>query len=304
MADEQQPTPFLAFLQSFLDDLPLVMQIYRLDGLMVATNRKSEQFWQAPRDVMVGRFNMLTDPQNVTLGVPAIFQEVAQGKSITLPPVPYDTEQTEFDTPASVRVWVEVTYIPIRGDHGSISYIGVTHRDVTEQVEQSTGLEINRQQVVEQLTAIGMARREIAAQQEEIARQRDTIRSLSTPVIQVWEGILTVPLIGMIDSLRATVVTENLLEAIVRVQAESVILDITGVNTVDTQVASYLLSAARACRLLGSEVVLVGISSEIAQTLVHLGVDLSTIVTRANLQAGIAWAFERQNLEVSRRRSN
>lgn len=297
---EQQPR-FLTLLQSFLDDLPVVMQVYQPEGLMVATNRMSEQFWKVPREVGVGQFNMLTDPQNVTLGVPAIFARVLQGETVTLPPVPYDTGQVGLNVPAGVQVWVDVTYIPIRDASGSIAYVGVIHRDVTAEVEQARGLQTDSNLVAEQLTAIELARQEMVAQQEEITHQREMIRSLASPVIQVWAGILTVPLVGLIDTQRAAAITEDLLEAIVHYQAESVILDITGVTTVDTQVANYLLSAARACRLLGSMVAVVGISNEVAQTMVHLGLDVSEIVTRANLQAGIAWAFERQNLVVSKR---
>jgi rsbT co-antagonist protein RsbR len=97
------------------------------------------------------------------------------------------------------------------------------------------------------------------------------------------------------------VITENLLEAIVRYQADIVILDITGVPVVDTQVANYLVTTTSACKLLGSRVVLVGIGGAIAQAMVHLGVDLSGIVTLANLQAGIAWTFDQLGLQVTRK---
>jgi rsbT co-antagonist protein RsbR len=106
------------------------------------------------------------------------------------------------------------------------------------------------------------------------------------------------PLIGAIDSRRSMTITANLLHTISQQRAQCVILDITGVPIVDTQIAQHLIHTAHACRLLGCEVVLVGIGIEIAQTLVQLGVELSTLVTLADLQAGIAWAFERRNLRV------
>jgi rsbT co-antagonist protein RsbR len=160
---------------------------------------------------------------------------------------------------------------------GHTSYVMALVNDVTAQMEQTQIIDAARQ---------------------EIEQQRETIRTLATPVAQVWEGILTVPIQGALDAERAMAMTENLLEAIVAHQAEQVILDITGVPVVDTQVANYLLTAAHACHLLGSEVALVGISSSIAQTIVHLGVDLSGIITHTNLQAGIAWALKRQGLVV------
>jgi anti-anti-sigma regulatory factor len=110
------------------------------------------------------------------------------------------------------------------------------------------------------------------------------------------------PLIGLIDAGRAARITQDLLEAIVRYRSDCVILDITGVATVDAEVASYLVSAARACRLLGSEVALVGVRIRVAQILVQLSVDLSEVITHANLQAGLAWAFERRGLRVTSRK--
>ncbi|NJM07874.1 STAS domain-containing protein [Candidatus Gracilibacteria bacterium] len=102
----------------------------------------------------------------------------------------------------------------------------------------------------------------------------------------------------MLDARRAIFVTENLLEAIVAHQCDIVIIDITGVPIVDTAAASSLLMTARAVALLGSRVVLVGVSAEVAQTLVHLGVDLSLFEIHANLQAGVAWAFAQLGLRV------
>ncbi len=283
----------IPFAQHILDGCPIPMQIYRTDGLMVATNRTSEQFWKAPREIMVGNFNMVTDPQNVELGIPRVFERVAQGEVVTLPPVVYDSSQLPF-LDESVRLWVEVIYFPIANDTGAIHYVGVIHRDVTGAIEHQERMEAAREEIDMQRTTI----QQLEAAHQEIAAQRQMIAVLSSPVIQVWEGILTMPLVGIIDARRATTITEALLEAIVHLQAECVILDITGVVEVDTQVASYLVSAARACQLLGCEVALVGIGSQIARTLVDLDINLAGIITRANLQAGIAWAFERQNLSV------
>ena len=110
------------------------------------------------------------------------------------------------------------------------------------------------------------------------------------PVIQVWENILLLPLIGALDSRRAGQVMERLLEAITRTNAQVVILDITGVAVVDTSVASYLVRSIQAAQLLGCQSLLVGIRPEIAQTLVGLGIDFSHITTRATLQSGLEYA--------------
>jgi rsbT co-antagonist protein RsbR len=138
----------------------------------------------------------------------------------------------------------------------------------------------------------------VVAQQEQQEMLLSTIRELSTPIIPVYEGILVLPLVGTIDSRRATEITERLLEAIAAQQAEIVIIDITGVSLIDTSTANHLLMTARAANLLGSRVVLVGIGAEIAQTIVHLGVDMQSLTPLADLQAGIAYALERIGLGI------
>jgi anti-anti-sigma factor len=140
--------------------------------------------------------------------------------------------------------------------------------------------------------------RTVSEQQQQQDQLRSTIRELSTPIIPVYEGILVLPLVGSIDSRRATEVTERLLEEIAAQQAEIVIIDITGVSLIDTSTANHLLMTTRAASLLGSRVVLVGMGAEIAQTIVHLGVELNSLVTLADLQAGIAYALERLGLGI------
>jgi rsbT co-antagonist protein RsbR len=134
-----------------------------------------------------------------------------------------------------------------------------------------------------------------ALQQQIIDAQRNALRELSTPLIPISHDVVIMPLIGTIDSGRAQQVLETLLEGVAQYQAELAILDITGVTVVDTQVAKALVSAAQAVRLLGARVMLTGIQPRIAQTLVHLGVDLGTIITRGSLQAGVAAALGQQS---------
>ncbi len=122
---------------------------------------------------------------------------------------------------------------------------------------------------------------------------------MSTPVIQVWEGVLAVPLVGTIDAARASRIMENLLNGIVRNQAEIVILDITGVPMVDTAVAHHLMKTIKAASFLGAQCVLVGISHETAISIVTLGLDLGGVVTRSNLQAGIEYALSERGFQVT-----
>ncbi|MFL6274925.1 MAG: STAS domain-containing protein [Blastocatellia bacterium] len=125
-----------------------------------------------------------------------------------------------------------------------------------------------------------------------IRQQQQDMLELSTPVVQIWDRIICLPLIGTLDSRRTQLMMERLLERIVKSRAEVAILDITGVPTVDTQVANYLIKTVTAVRLLGSTCIITGVGPAIAQTIVHLGIDLSGIITRNQLSDGIRLAFE------------
>jgi rsbT co-antagonist protein RsbR len=133
---------------------------------------------------------------------------------------------------------------------------------------------------------------------ETIARQRKTISELETPVIQVWDGILAVPIVGSIDTARAQDMNEALLNRIVETGSEIVLLDITAVPVVDTAVARHLLETVTAARLLGAEVLIVGLSARTAMTLVQLGLDLSGVVTRVSMAKGLALAFAKLGLQL------
>jgi rsbT co-antagonist protein RsbR len=121
---------------------------------------------------------------------------------------------------------------------------------------------------------------------------------LSTPVMQVWNGVVVAPLIGSLDSARTQQFMERLLSRIVETNSPVALVDIMGVPTIDTQTAQHLIETITAVRLLGSQVILTGVRPAIAQTLVHLGVNLSDILTRSSLSAGLLVAFNILNLEV------
>ena len=135
------------------------------------------------------------------------------------------------------------------------------------------------------------------AREEVILRQQQEIAELSTPVVELWNGILALPLIGTLDSARTQVVMENMLQAIVDRSAEIAIIDITGVPTVDTLVAQHLLKTIAAARLMGADCIISGIRPQIAQTMVHLGVELS-VVSKASLADALALALKRTGRTV------
>jgi len=132
-----------------------------------------------------------------------------------------------------------------------------------------------------------------------ISRQQQELLDLSTPVIKLWDGIVAVPLIGTLDSERTQVVMESLLEAIVENEATVAIIDITGVPTVDTLVAQHLLKAVAAARLMGTDCIISGIRPQIAQTIVHLGVDLGDVITKATLADALRIALAKRDLSVT-----
>jgi rsbT co-antagonist protein RsbR len=134
--------------------------------------------------------------------------------------------------------------------------------------------------------------------EEVIIRQQQEMMELSTPVVALWDRIVALPLIGTLDSGRTQTVMETLLQRIVETGAEIAIIDITGVPTVDTLTAQHLIKTVTATRLMGAECVISGIRPQIAQTIVHLGVDLSDVVTKSSLASAFSWALKRLNQTI------
>lgn len=162
----------------------------------------------------------------------------------------------------------------VRDSQGNVRWLEGFLEDITEQKRQKEAQESFQQQMIE--------------------AQQAALRELSTPLLPLADHVIAMPLIGTMDEERTQQVMETLLEGIARFQADMAILDITGIRVIDTQVAQALMRTAQAVKLLGARVVLTGIQPQIAQTLVHLGADLSGIVTRSTLQSGIAFALQEE----------
>jgi rsbT co-antagonist protein RsbR len=156
--------------------------------------------------------------------------------------------------------------------------------------------------VTELLDALGLhtARTYQRSREDVINRQQQDLLEISTPVVKLWDGILALPVIGTLDSARTQVVMETLLQRIVETEAELAIIDITGVPTVDTLVAQHLLKTVTAIRLMGADCIISGIRPQIAQTIVHLGVELGAVATKATLADAFALAIKRVGLNVTR----
>jgi len=133
---------------------------------------------------------------------------------------------------------------------------------------------------------------ELAEKLDLIEKQRKSIEELSTPIIKIWDRVLVLPLIGTLDTRRSQKLTESLLTDIALTQTKVAILDITGVPTVDSAVANHLMKTVSAVKLLGAECIITGIRPEVAQTIVHLGVELGDVETLSNLSEGLQWALQ------------
>jgi rsbT co-antagonist protein RsbR len=138
------------------------------------------------------------------------------------------------------------------------------------------------------------------SREEVINRQQEELLELSTPVVKLWDGILALPMIGTLDSQRTQIAMEALLQRIVDTGSEIAIIDITGVPTVDTLVAQHLLKTVTAIRLMGADAIISGVRPQIAQTIVHLGLDLQGIATKSNLADALAMALKRAGLVVTK----
>lgn len=141
----------------------------------------------------------------------------------------------------------------------------------------------------------------LATREDLITRQQQELLELSTPVVKLWDGILALPIIGTLDSARTQTVMENLLQTVVATNSKYAIIDITGVPTVDTLVAQHLLKTITAARLMGAECIISGIRPQIAQTIVHLGINLEDVITKAKLSDAFALALDRSGRTVTRK---
>jgi len=187
------------------------------------------------------------------------------------------------------------------------SFIFSLKQPVFDALRQELGQDANALaaetwRATELLDALGLLTAESFQKSREdmISRQQAELLELSTPVVQLWDGILALPLIGTLDSSRTQVVMQNLLDAIVKTRSDFAIIDITGVPVVDTLVAQHLLKTVAAARLMGAECLISGIRPQIAQTIIHLGVDLAGVVTKATLADAFAIAMRRIGYTVVR----
>lgn len=269
----------------------LSIGVYTREGHPVALNAGWEQFWGLDRNnfLKLG-YNVRRDPQLVSNGVAPFIERTYQGESLSYPRVDYDP--LKFAGMGS-RQWVSTFGVPVPDAGGHVEEAILLQFSIPEAAEidgKYTQL-LAEQQLLR--ASLEQRNQELETQLHLIESQQDAIQALRVPVIRVGEGVLCLPIVGVIDDIRASELLERLLEAITAQQATEVIIDITGVPAVDAQAASHLVSAASAARLVGAECALVGISPSIARTLVEIGVDLGSLSTHSTLAEGLSRAQAR-----------
>jgi PAS domain S-box-containing protein len=243
------------------------------EGNVASWNEGAQKFKGYRAEEIVGKnFSIFYTPEDIASGKPAQELKIAadQGR--------FEDEGWRVRKDGS-KFWANVTITALRDPDGSLRGFGKVTRDLTE-----------RKLVEEALKQ--------KAANEAISRRAQEILDISTPVVQVWEGVVLAPLIGSLDSQRTQQLMEKLLEAIVETRSSVALVDITGVPAVDTATGRHLVETMSAVRLLGANVILTGVRPAIAQTLVHLGVDLAGVTTRASLSAGLRTAMEILGLQI------
>ena len=194
---------------------------------------------------------------------------------------------------AGVRMFVSVNATPLRDETGIRGAIGV-FRDITERKRHEDELEAQRRELFDAERAKNEALERLQQSQAELIRKQQlALQELSTPVLDVWDGILTLPIIGTVDSSRSAQIMERLLGEIVTKRCRWAIIDVTGVEVIDTQTASHFLRIASAVELLGASCVLTGLRPAVAQTLVLLDVDLTQVRTLRSLKHGLRFCMQR-----------
>jgi anti-anti-sigma factor len=252
-----------ALLQGLLDHSPSAIFVKDIQGRVVLINRRYRAMLGLDTEQIIGVSEADLFPPHVARTRSDADQRVLTSRETV--------EFEEFlDTPDGLRAGIMIEF-PIADTHGNLIAIGGVWHDIT---------------------AIKQAEEENAYLQDQvIVAQHIALRDVSSPLCPLTDDVLLMPLVGAIDAERADLILRTLLEGVANQGARIAILDITGVPEMDAQVAAALLRAAQAVRLLGAQLVLTGISTEMARALVHLGADLSMLITRGSLQGGISYAF-------------
>lgn len=254
------------------DLAPRGVLLTRPDGTIVGINATASAMLGYTLEELQGRhFNTITHPDDTRNGVDAV-RAVLRGEAARV------ITQKRYIRKDGHAFWTQIDGMPIRDESGKILMFATYIEDITEQRRQD---ELRQKSEAEHLRL----------QQQIIATQRDALQQLSTPLIPIREGVLAVPLIGAIDRERAHQLLSTVLDGVSTERASMVIVDITGVVSIDGEVASLLARLAQSVKLLGAQVLLSGIRAEVAQRMIEIGVNLAGVQTVGSFQSAIAMAF-------------
>jgi PAS domain S-box-containing protein len=265
-AGETEGLSTQAFLAAIVETSDDAIYGKTLEGVVLSWNHGAERMYGYAAAEIVGRpVNILVAPSSPD-EVPQILEKIKRGERVDhFETVRVKKNGESFD--------VSLTVSPIRDVSGRIVGASTVARDITEQKRL----------------------------REELTRRAQEILDVSTPVLQVWEGVLVAPFIGTLDTQRAQQFMECLLDRIVETNSSVALLDVTGVPAIDTRTAQHLIETITSVRLLGAQAVLTGVRPAIAQTLAHLGINLADVVTRSSLSAGLRVALDVLNLKITSR---
>jgi PAS domain S-box-containing protein len=253
-----------AFLAAIVESSDDAIYGKTLDGTILSWNRGAERMYGYLAAEIVGRPVSEMVPSTKPDEVPQLLERVKRGERVDH----FETARVRKDGEV---IDVSLNVSPIRDASGKIIGASTTARDITEQKKMH----------------------------EALTQRAKEILDVSTPVLQVWEGVVVAPFIGTLDTQRAQQFMERLLDKIVETNSSVALLDVTGVPAIDTRTAQHLIETITSVRLLGAQAVLTGVRPAIAQTLAHLGINLADVVTRSSLAAGLRVALDILHLKIT-----
>jgi rsbT co-antagonist protein RsbR len=262
LSERQQATERFRLI---VESAPNAIVMANQEGIIILVNSQTERLFGYTRDELIGQSVDLLVPERVRSAHPsyrAAFFTDPKTRPMGAGRDLYGVHKDGHEIP------VEIGLNPITTEDGTFVLASIIDITARKQAEET------------------------------VARQAQEILEVSTPVVQVWEGVIAAPLIGTLDSQRTEQFMERLLQRIVETNSPVALVDITGVPTLDTQTAQHLIETVTAVRMLGARVVLTGVRPVLAQTLVHLGIDLSSLVTRSSMSAGLRVALDFLDLQV------
>lgn len=271
-----------------MEQSPFSTQIFRPDGSLLSSNQAFCTLWgasQAEVEYLIEHYNILQDQQLEVTGLMPFIKSAFAGNYAETPPILYDPHQTGVASHMDLKAkWVVAYVWPVKDKDGNLQQVVLMHQDITERKQADAEREQLQQQVID--------------------AQRQALQELSTPIIPLMDGIIVMPLIGAIDTLRSRDIMRALLNGISDYKAKIAILDITGVPIVDSGVADHLNRTIQAARLKGAQTIVTGISDAVAEAIVDLGIDWENIETLQNLQTGLMIALDSLGFKLSQRQSN